>query len=95
MRKTTKTNQAGLTAQRSTTVVNDKGLGARTRTVSGTNFNGESYKGESVAHKTDTGYSAQRRLTKADGTTAVRDVSAKLRLSHEWIHFRCMSKRCY
>ena len=76
VRKTTKTDQAGLTAQRTATVVRDKELGTRTRTVTGTNFEGGNYSGESVAHKTDAGYSAQGHLTKADGTTTARDVNA-------------------
>lgn len=75
-RSTKLTNSAGETATRQTDVVVDKVNGTRTRDITGTRFDGTTYSGESVAHKTETGYSAQGHLTDSSGKTVERSVDA-------------------
>ena len=76
VRTTTKTDQTGATAERTTTVVNNKVDGTRSRTVSGTTFEGKTYSGESVAHKTDNGFASEGQFTGPDGKTTSRSVTA-------------------
>lgn len=76
VRKTSKTNTENATANRTTNVVIDKEAGTRSRTVSGNNFKGETYSGESITHKTNTGYTTEGQRTGVDGKTTTRDVTA-------------------
>lgn len=78
IRNTTTTNTAGETATRNTTVVNDKENGTRTRTVTGTTFKGETYSGESVTHRTDTGYTREAVHVGTDGKVVNRSVNAEV-----------------
>lgn len=73
-----KTDDQGARATRRTDVVNNKEAGTRTRSVSGTTFEGKSYAGQSTAQKTDTGYSAQGQLTTSDGKVIDRTVNAQV-----------------
>lgn len=75
-RTMSKTDDTGATATRRTDVVINKEEGSRTRSTSGTTFDGKTYTGESTAHKTETGYVAQGQLTTSDGKVINRSVSA-------------------
>lgn len=77
-RTTSKTDDQGASATRRTDVVNNKEVGTRTRTLSGTTFDGKSYTGQSTAQKTDAGYSAQGQLTTSDGKVIDRSVNAQV-----------------
>ncbi len=73
-----KTDDQGAKATRRTDVVDEKEAGTRTRNLSGTTFEGKSYTGQSVAQKTDAGYSAQGQLTTSDGKVIDRSVNAQV-----------------
>lgn len=75
-RDMTKTNAKGQTATRHTSVVNDKENKTRTRTVSGTNYNGGQYSGQRVTQKTEDGYTRDATFTNSQGKTTTRSVDA-------------------
>ncbi len=75
-RDMTKTNAKGQTATRHTSVVNDKESKTRTRTVSGTNYNGGQYSGQRVTQKTENGYTRDSTFTNSQGKTTTRSVDA-------------------
>jgi hypothetical protein len=77
-RDMTKTNAKGQTATRHTSVVNDKETKTRTRTVTGTNYNGGQYSGQRVTQKTDDGYTRDATRTNSKGETTTRSVDAKI-----------------
>jgi hypothetical protein len=76
IRNTTLTNAEGKTASRNATVVIDKEAGTRTRTMTGTNFKGEVISGQSLAHKTENGFTNEGQFTGADGKVTTRSVNA-------------------
>ena len=71
-----KTDDRGATATRRTDVVVNKAEGSRTRSTSGTTFDGTTYTSESTAHKTENGYVSQGQLTTSDGKVVNRSVNA-------------------
>lgn len=75
-RTTTKTDDTGATATHRADVVTNKAEGSRTKTLSGTTFDGKTYSGEASAHKTDTGYTSQGQITTSDGKVVDRSVNA-------------------
>jgi hypothetical protein len=75
-RDMTKTNAQGQTATRHTSVVNDKENKTRTRTVTGTNYNGGQYSGQRVTQKTENGYTRDATFTNSQGKTTTRSVDA-------------------
>lgn len=75
-RDMSKTNAKGQTATRHTSVVNDKETKTRTRTVTGTNYNGGQYSGQRVTQKTDDGYTRDATFTNSQGKTSTRSVDA-------------------
>ncbi len=77
-RTSTATRPDGKTATRNLSVENNKDTGTRTKTISGTNFNGGSYSGQKVTQKTDSGYTRDASFTNAQGKTASRHVEATL-----------------
>lgn len=77
-RTTSKTDDQGASATRTTEVVGNKEAGTRTRNLSGSTFDGKSYAGQSTAQKTDAGYSAQGQLTTSGGKVIDRSVNAQV-----------------
>ncbi|MBK8187669.1 MAG: hypothetical protein IPK77_10775 [Cellvibrio sp.] len=77
-RDMTKTNAKGETATRHTSVVNDKETQTRTRTVTGTHYNGGEYSGQSVTQKTEDGYTRDATRTNSQGKTTTRSVDATI-----------------
>lgn len=75
-RDMTKTNAKGQTATRHTSVVNDKETKTRTKTVTGTNYNGGQYSGQSVTQKIEDGYTRDSSFTNSQGKTVTRSVDA-------------------
>lgn len=75
-RDMTKTNAKGQTATRHTSVINDKETKTRTRTVTGTNYNGGEYSGQRVTQKTEDGYTRDATFTNSQGKTTTRSVDA-------------------
>jgi hypothetical protein len=75
VRKISKTDAEGKTAERTTTVINNKEEGTRTHTVVGTTFEGKAYSGESVVQKTDNGFTTEQHFTGPDGKTMSRSVT--------------------
>ncbi len=75
-RDMTKTNAKGQTAARHTSVVNDKETATRTRSVTGTNYNGGQYSGQRVTQKTEEGYTRDASFTNSQGKTTTRSVDA-------------------
>ncbi len=75
-RATTTTRPDGQTATRNLVVDNNRDTGTRTKTMSGTNFNGGSFSGQTVTQKTDTGFTRDSTRTNANGKTASRHVEA-------------------
>ncbi|GGY69875.1 hypothetical protein GCM10011613_12800 [Cellvibrio zantedeschiae] len=73
-----KTDDKGATAMRRTEVSNNKADRSRTRTVSGSTFEGKTYSGQSVSRKTDTGYTSQEHLSNSDGKVVDRSVNATI-----------------
>ncbi len=73
-----KTNDQGATASRRTEVARDKDAGTRTRTTSGSTFEGKTYNGENVSRKTDTGYTSQGHFTNSEGKVVDRSVDATI-----------------
>lgn len=73
-----KTDDKGATASRRTEVARDKDAGTRTRTTSGTTFEGKTYNGENVSHKTENGYASQGHFTNSDGKVVDRSVDATI-----------------
>lgn len=75
-RTTTKIDDTGATATHRADVVTNKAEGTRTKTVSGTTFDGKTYSGQATAHKTETGYTSQGQITTSDGKVVDRSVNA-------------------
>ena len=75
-RTTTSTRADGKTATRQESVEYNKETETRTKTLSGTNFNGGSYSGQTVTQKTDTGFTRDSTKTNAQGKTASLHVDA-------------------
>jgi hypothetical protein len=75
-RTTTKIDETGATATHRADVVTDKVEGTRTKTISGTTFEGKTYSGQATAHKTETGYASQGQITTSDGKVIDRSVNA-------------------
>lgn len=73
-RNTTVTNDQGQTATRQVEVVNDKDAGVRTRTMTGTTFDGKTVSGQSVTTRTDDGFTRQDSFTGPNGQTSTRQV---------------------
>lgn len=70
------TTPDGRTAERNTTVTRDSESKTRTREVSGTRLNGDTYSGEQVMERTETGFRNTTTRTNAQGQTATRTVEA-------------------
>lgn len=68
------TNAAGATATREVTLVRDPETKTATKTISGTNFNGDAYSATDVKQKTDTGFTRESERTNAQGETISRSV---------------------
>lgn len=75
-RTTTKTDATGATATHRADVVTNKAEGSRTKTISGTTFEGKTYSGTTTAHKTDSGYTSQGQITTSDSKVVNRSVYA-------------------
>ena len=72
VRNQTLTTPDGRTASRSTTTIIDRDNQTRTRDITGTRLNGDTYTGHSVTTRTDNGYVTAGTRTNADGKTATR-----------------------
>lgn len=70
IRQQTLTTPDGRTAQRDTTIINDRENQTRTKEVSGTRLNGDSYSGVKTTTRTDTGFEQAASRTNAQGQTA-------------------------
>lgn len=68
----------GATASRTTTVANDPDNQTRTRLVNGVNFQGETYSGQAVTQRTESGYTRESSATNAEGKTLSRSVNASI-----------------
>ena len=73
-RQSTRTNAEGQTATKEINVVNDKDAGTRSRTMTGTTFDGKSYGNTSITQKTDDGFSRKDSFTTPTGKTGSREV---------------------
>ena len=73
-RDSTVTAPDGRTAQRTVTGSIDPENQSRTRTVSGTRMNGDTYSGERTVQRTENGYSKTASRTNAAGETASKQV---------------------
>ena len=76
IRTTTTTNAEGKTAIHKITVVDNKENGTHTRSVTGTNFKGESYSDESTYRKTADGYNRETQRIDVDGKKVTRSESS-------------------
>jgi hypothetical protein len=75
-RSTEIVKDTGEKATRNLVVENDKEAKTHTRTVSGTNFEGQSFGGQTKVQKTDSGYLSESTRTNGEGETASRVVNA-------------------
>lgn len=74
IRTSARTDDTGATATHRAQVVNNQAEGTRTKTISGSTFEGKTYSGSAVAHKTETGYTSEGQVTTSDGKTLNRSV---------------------
>jgi hypothetical protein len=75
-RSTEIVKESGEKATRNLVVENDKEAKTQTRTVTGTNFKGENFSGQTKVQKTDSGYLSESTRTNGNGETASRRVDA-------------------
>lgn len=75
-RQQTLTTPDGRTATRDMSVVNDRENQTRTREMTGTRLNGDTYSGQQVTVRTENGYQQTGTRTNANGETATRQVDA-------------------
>lgn len=73
-RDTVVTNAQGQTANRQVEVVHDKEAGTRTRTMTGTTFDGKPVSGQSVTTRTEDGFTRQDSFTGPNGQTRTREM---------------------
>lgn len=76
VRSVKKTAQNGAVASRLSQVERNKEAGTRTKSVSGTTFDGKHYSGENTKQKTDSGYTAEGHFEHSDGKSIDRSVTA-------------------
>lgn len=72
------TTPDGRTAERNVTVTRDPEAKIRTREVTGTRLNGETYSGEQVMERTETGFRNTSTRTNSAGQSATRTVDASV-----------------
>jgi len=76
VRSVKKTDENGAVASHRTEIERNRDAGTRTKSVSGTRFDGKQYSGQNVHQKTETGYTEEGHFTNSNGKSVDRSVNA-------------------